>query len=793
MLRPKSLLNLVFISVALSIWAVLRRYINSPTGPMVFAGICLMLAYYRSNRPITLPRSITAIVALGAVLILTSAVSWARIPPGTALAYFLTALMLIMSFCLRTLSDCAKIMVLSVLAIIAAGAFTDPKEYPVAAVAFNDSPEYAVTLILYLAIAGYCLYKRHLISEFLAHRTPAEEMVPITVAGSSGRGWVTAYVTAGTMTCGLALTIFWFVPRRPPSWPMFVSAKRPLTYTGFSEKLELGEMAKLLEDKTPVLRVKLLKETGQPGYTPALYLRGSVLTNYVVGRRRRWRWIYDGLDTVTTQVQTSTLSRPKEFLPIPLTSLSKLPIWRFYYEQQISSQMFVVDKPVAVAANRPAVLSYCPTTNTLRGSKAPEKGFCYALWAERISGRYTVSTRAKRDQQMGRVWGRAGLVGPSGIEQFLASRKLRPVDLAPFREFVRKIMPETSSGMSVMDRARKIETYLRMNFRYSLDNSDVDPHVEPVMDFLRRRRRGHCEYFASAMTLLCRSLDLDARVVTGFKGGEYNSFGSYYVVRRCDAHAWVEVRDPGRGWVRFDPTPPDRDELLRAEVNDRFKLLWDIVDLMRFNWLSRVANYDVNERREFIDSLRRRLLGGEDKSITSPIKRLAEFVIDLLRTDEYQSRWCQFLHLVVTILVVLLIVFSSWTVVVMIRRCVTLFYAFVRRGWSRRFGNLWACPVDFYRRALLALAGKGIIKPMNRTAGEFVRDLERQGSDVSAELAVLTDAYLAVRFGARTLSRDQRDRVEGALNQLKAKLPETNAAKRSVSDSNKPISTRNRW
>jgi hypothetical protein len=75
-----------------------------------------------------------------------------------------------------------------------------------------------------------------------------------------------------------------------------------------------------------------------------------------------------------------------------------------------------------------------------------------------------------------------------------------------------------------------------------------------VDEFLLRDRRGHCEYFAAGMVALLTSLNVPARIVGGFYGGQLNPLTGYFVVRREDAHAWVEVWN-GKTWQTFDPTP----------------------------------------------------------------------------------------------------------------------------------------------------------------------------------------------------------------------------------------------
>ena len=84
-----------------------------------------------------------------------------------------------------------------------------------------------------------------------------------------------------------------------------------------------------------------------------------------------------------------------------------------------------------------------------------------------------------------------------------------------------------------------------------------------VDEFLFDTRRGFCEHFAAAFTVLMRAAGVPARVVTGYQGGEINPVDGTLVVRQSDAHAWAEVWLEGRGWARVDPTAlaaPDRIE-----------------------------------------------------------------------------------------------------------------------------------------------------------------------------------------------------------------------------------------
>jgi transglutaminase-like putative cysteine protease len=89
-------------------------------------------------------------------------------------------------------------------------------------------------------------------------------------------------------------------------------------------------------------------------------------------------------------------------------------------------------------------------------------------------------------------------------------------------------------------------------FRYTLEPPLLGRHS--VDEFLFDTRLGYCEHFASAFVVLLRALDVPARVVTGYQGGETNPVDGFMTVRQSDAHAWAEVWITGRGWTRIDPT-----------------------------------------------------------------------------------------------------------------------------------------------------------------------------------------------------------------------------------------------
>lgn len=105
-----------------------------------------------------------------------------------------------------------------------------------------------------------------------------------------------------------------------------------------------------------------------------------------------------------------------------------------------------------------------------------------------------------------------------------------------------------------LQQAIALEQHLRSEYAYSFESVFTSQNRTPLTEFLFQTRRGHCEYFASAMAIMLRTLDIPARLVTGFSATNYNPMTGYYEARLLDGHAWVEAWLPPHGWVLFEPT-----------------------------------------------------------------------------------------------------------------------------------------------------------------------------------------------------------------------------------------------
>ena len=113
----------------------------------------------------------------------------------------------------------------------------------------------------------------------------------------------------------------------------------------------------------------------------------------------------------------------------------------------------------------------------------------------------------------------------------------------------------TQDAPTVYDKVIALRDYLLTTYPYDFFPPPQAPNTDAVDQFLFVDQRGVCEHYVSALVVMLRTLNIPARLVSGFGSGDYNAFTNYYEVRANDAHAWAEVYFPGYGWIPFDPTP----------------------------------------------------------------------------------------------------------------------------------------------------------------------------------------------------------------------------------------------
>ncbi|GIU75635.1 MAG: hypothetical protein KatS3mg004_2722 [Bryobacteraceae bacterium] len=374
---------------------------------------------------------------------------------------------------------------------------------------------------------------------------------PVTSAGGRLPARLARLTVLSTLAV-LAMTtgLFFFLPRtaRAALEHLLKPAGRS---SGFAPEIMLGQVGEIRRNTAAVFRVRFLERR-----PPSLRWRATAL-----GEFDGWRWY-------STGAREGRTLRPAEGLVKLLDDDQlRLPGRRFTYEVFLnnpgSDWLFIAGTPEYLRVSTPLILASAATG--YRAPLANPEGFRYVVHATMTPPRADPLTPAERNFYL-----RLPVVDPRIIE------------------LARHI---TAGASTDQERARRIETYLLSNYQYSLRALDREVD-DPLAWFLFEGRKGHCEYFASAMAVLLRAVWVPARVATGYREGSYNSLTGWQVVRASDAHTWVEAWIDGRGWVDYDPTPPDPEQ--RADtLLDRLNQWSDALGVFWQEW---VLGYDVDRQ-----------------------------------------------------------------------------------------------------------------------------------------------------------------------------------------------------
>jgi transglutaminase-like putative cysteine protease len=355
---------------------------------------------------------------------------------------------------------------------------------------------------------------------------------------------------------------------------------QPSLMTGFSDDIELGQIGEIKKNSAVVMRVK----TGKPVADPMLRWRGIALVNF---DGKRWSNPERTHETLAARPDGWIFLRPAQ----QAAALTETGLHYTVFLQPIATAaIFTPGEPIS-----------------LKG------GFSQDTSDLAVSRNYIF--RDSTDSLFNPFHNYAAVryMGISQIPTLDAARLRSASDAYPaairaeYLQLPQKLdvrIPNLARQMTAdantpYDKARAIEDFLRSRFGYTL-NLAGRPGNDPLANFLFVTRAGHCEYFASAMTILLRTLEIPAREVNGFLPGEYNDLAGDYIVRASDAHSWVEVFFPGSGWVTFDPTPA-----AAPEQSGLFSRLAKYIDWMQLAWSEWVINYDFSHQVQMAQTLQR--------------------------------------------------------------------------------------------------------------------------------------------------------------------------------------------
>lgn len=395
---------------------------------------------------------------------------------------------------------------------------------------------------------------------------------------------------------GMSLMFFILMPRFDIGAALpFPRLKASTSLSGFTDRVEYGDVVSILEDDGIAMRVDV--EAPNPPARP--YWRMLVLDAY-----------YDGGFLVSPRVARER--REVDHYRFEFNhrgrGVSDQSIWTIYFEGSVSSYLPASERFNELRFNNRTTLHLHDLT---RVHQADE------INATTLSLRYTgmqfdgvVPFGIDDDPLLGMPPVYVDTSGPEYLKDVAYPSTQLSVPGGPENQrIVRAALDQAGlrEAMPVEEITERLVEFLQAGRGYSLQSRIPDGEADNLLRWVESGRPGHCELYAGAFVLLARSAGVPARMVTGFVGGDWNGFENYYMVRHRNAHAWCEVLDPQRGWVRVDPTPGyaiDPGTVDDALAGGRLTLdrtFLAYVDSLRILWFRRVIQFDQSDQEEMAE------------------------------------------------------------------------------------------------------------------------------------------------------------------------------------------------
>ena len=509
-----------------------------------------------------------------------------------------------------------------------------------------------------------------------------------------------------------AAAVFFLLPRMSAGYLGGYSFGTDFS-TGFSDHVQLGRIGQIQQSNAVVMHIQI---DGDPRGRYALHWRGVALANF------------DGRDW----------SSPREpYGSLPRDSYGGFPVPLF--SQGVAQATLARTQAVPGRSNQ--LIHYRVLMEPI-GTNV----FFLAPWARRVSGAY----REVQIDGGGAVYDHDGARAVSLYEadsdistpspeqlrqvadylpQFASTYLQTPPGLDP--RIPRLAAQISGSASNRYDKAVALESYLRTHYGYTLQ-LPASQVADPLANFLFERKQGHCEYFASSMAVMLRTLRIPARVVNGFISDEFNDVTGNYVVRARNAHAWVEAYFPGYGWITFDPTP---DSATGSPQGWGRVMLY--LDAASSFWREWVISYDSSHQSVLGQSVLTGTRSSMDRVRMWARLRYARMLHWARKSQQSAERapgsWLGGSAAVVLLLLGLA---NAGRIARMIRS---------RRLQAHPERSPDQAAAMWYERMARHLARRGVRKSATQTAQEFVRVIADER--LRTHVGRFTDAYESARFG----------------------------------------------
>lgn len=631
--------------------------------------------------------------------------------------------------------------------------------------------------------------------QFIAGQPDSNRQSDAIVASSSPESVVSIYMAAGAWSryavlalapavLVVAAAFFYVLPRRiEPSR----STSRGPALVGFDDEIRMEQLGRVMQNPKTALKVRLTDARTQQPYrlNEALYLRGKVLEQYEVdysSQRPVAKWVSTEPESVSWMARLPVKYQPRDptelnafddvDVRITCEPLSRPALFSIAPYHAREDAMDVVHSTGRWTLSRESLQPPFPRMTYEFGTHAFKAGVQTRLIAAPLATERAFA-QYESQWQSGLRGGRIRRTRNDYTDLLQIDRSSVPSAAILAQQLLDEI-PAAERQTSTI--AEQFEQFLRRDpqFAYTLDlDATPIPNVDPVEQFLSVDRRGHCQFFASALALMLRSVGIPCRLVVGYRTEEYNTLGGYYIARQLHAHSWVEALiDSGqltgqsnvsgqrlstRYWMRLDPTPAES-----ASDDGNKQGVDGLLNMANNIWEDYVVDMDSGRQNEdLVEATGLVEVQSSYQGALSALKRkIAEIRAGRLGGGDLSLRG----RLPVVPIMVVLAVLAVVAFLLRFRMSKLL-------GMTRLFGGRFRKPADsivqrpelmFYEQTLRQLERLAI----RRRADETPLELMDRVGDGFPSLAVLTNAFVQIRYG--TVDGVVHDPQQQALAELKA-------------------------
>jgi transglutaminase-like putative cysteine protease len=603
----------------------------------------------------------------------------------------------IRTFSLRRDRDCTMLAILSFLMVLASAVLTVDSVFLVFFAGFMLTAVVTFILMEMRRSGRNAKFQARHSHDEHEHRHLAFSLARITPA-------LVLMILAG------ASALFFLMPRMSAGYLGGYSFGTDLS-TGFSDRVQLGRIGQIQQSDAVVMHIRI---EGDKNGQYELHWRGVALANF------------DGKNWSNLHQRYELERAPDGAFSVPLFGQGIFPAYGAKGQSASTTPARLIRYRVVLEPIGTNVFFLAPWGRRLAGPyrtlSIDAGGAIYDVDNQHTVSEYEAESDIARPSSA--QLQAAGRAFPQFVTAYLQLPALDP-------RIPRLAAQIAGPASDDYHKAVALELYLKTHYGYTLQLLR-SPVADPLANFLFERKQGHCEYFASSMAVMLRTLGVPSRVVNGFRSQEFNDVTGNYVIRAKDAHAWVEAYFPGYGWITFDPTPGGA--VGTPEGWDRAMLYLDAAESFWREW---VISYDSSHQYTLGRAAMTATRTNWEKARIWTKQRYTDLLNWARRgqrgAEQSPARW---LGGALAGGLLLLLLGNAPGIARMIRR--RGLQAHPERS-PHQAAALW------YARMAEHLARRGVKKSSTQTPREFLQIIEDER--LRTRVGFFTEAYESARFG----------------------------------------------